>query len=245
MDRWIEIAIPSALTAGLSCAFASYVTFVPSCAFWGPVYHRGPDKTNQIALTFDDGPHPVGTARILDVLAKQNAKAAFFVVGREAARYPQLLRRIHDEGHLIGNHSFNHRGWSFLRGSHFWRAEIDRTDEVIKQAIGLRPRIFRPPLGMKTWHSMHAARRRHMTVTWSRRALDGISTTPDRILHRLLPKARGGDILLLHDGVSPQSRRDPSATVDALRPLIEGLRHRGLEPARLDAMLGMEAYEPL
>jgi peptidoglycan/xylan/chitin deacetylase (PgdA/CDA1 family) len=241
-SNWIHVGLPAALTAGVLTAASSYVTFVPGCAFWGPVIARGPRTSREVALTFDDGPHPGGSAPILDLLAELDVQATFFVVGREVQRYPQLVKRMHDEGHLVGNHSFDHRGWSFVRGRRYWQDQIDRTDEAIEGAIGVRPHLFRPPLGMKTLHSMQAAGRHHATVTWSRRALDGIATTSSRILRRLLPRARPGDILLLHDGVSPQSRRDPTATVGALRPLVTGLRDRGLEPVRLDQLLGIEAY---
>ena len=98
-------------------------------------------------------------------------------------------------------------------------------------------------MGVKTGFIMGAARRRgKAVVTWSRRALDGIATTTERILHRLVPHARAGDVLLLHDGVEPRSHRDPRHTVAALKPLILRLRDRGLAPAPLDDFLSLPAY---
>jgi peptidoglycan/xylan/chitin deacetylase (PgdA/CDA1 family) len=149
--------------------------------------------------------------------------------------------RIHKEGHIVGNHSFDHLGLGFLRGQAFWRDQIDRTDHVIGQTIGVRPNLFRPPLGTKTWFVARAAQR-HTVVTWNRRAMDGVATTSQRILDRLLRRTRPGDIIALHDGVSPQSRRDPSVTIEAIRPLIAGLRARGIEPVRLDELTGVKPY---
>jgi peptidoglycan/xylan/chitin deacetylase (PgdA/CDA1 family) len=195
----------------------------------------------RVALTFDDGPLPGATDRILDVLFKSNVKATFFVLGQPADRHPQLLRRIHDEGHIVGNHSYDHPGLGFLRGVEFWRRQMARTDEAIEREIGVVPRLFRPPLGMKTWIIARAAQT-HTVITWSRRAMDGIATTSGRILDRLVSRSQAGDIILLHDGVSPQSRRDPSGTIEAVGPLIAGLRERGIEPVRLDELTGVRAY---
>jgi hypothetical protein len=89
---------------------------------------------------------------------------------------------------------------------------------------------------------MWGAGRAHVTVTWTRRAFDGVTTAAERILERLVPHSKPGEILALHDGVGPQSRRDPWATVNAIRPLIQGLRGRGIEPVRLDALTGIPAY---
>jgi peptidoglycan-N-acetylglucosamine deacetylase len=242
-SEWIRIGIPAALGAGAVTASWARVTFAPGSAFWGPVVTRGSaGAPPRVALTFDDGPHPGGTDRILDILADLNIKATFFVLGQHVQQHPRLLAQIHEQGHIIGNHGYDHRGFGLVRGTGYWRRQIDRTDAAIEQIIGVRPRYFRPPLGMKTRFSTRAAARRHISVMWSRRGLDGVSTTPDRILRRLVPRARPGEILLLHDGVSPQSRRDPSATVAALGPLIVGLGERKLQVAALDELIGVQPY---
>jgi len=234
----IESLAITGATAGAITATFSYVTFGPRCGIWGPVVFRGATTgAPTVALTFDDGPLPGSTERVLDVLAELEVKAAFFVIGRRAREHPDLLRRIHHEGHLIGNHSFNHRGLGFLGGVRYWRSQLERTDAAIEAAVGLRPRLFRPPLGIKTPAIVRAAAGRTI-VTWTRRGFDGVSTNPRRILRRLVPHARPGDILALHDGLSPQSRRNPTQTIDALRPLIDGLRARNLRFARLDDLIG-------
>jgi peptidoglycan-N-acetylglucosamine deacetylase len=220
---------------------AAWATFAPQSQLWGRVVMRAADDgASRVALTFDDGPLPGATDRILDALADLRVKAAFFVIGREVERHPALVRRIAEEGHVVANHSFDHAPAGFLRGPWFWRRQIALTASAIERATSQRPRLFRPPLGIKTPPILWAAAREgHVTVNWARRAFDGVSTTSARILERLVPHTRPGEILALHDGVGPQSRRDPHATVEAIRPLIEGLRSRGIEPVRLDELVGL------
>jgi peptidoglycan/xylan/chitin deacetylase (PgdA/CDA1 family) len=226
-----------------AASVAAYGTFLPHSQLWGRVIWRGPADASHVALTFDDGPLPGATDRILDSLGELDAKAIFFVIGRYAVKHPHLVRRMHDEGHVVGNHSYDHASCGFLRGPWFWERQLKRTDDAISQIIGSRPRLFRPPLGIKTpfMCRMRAAGER-VTMTWARRAFDGVTTTSQRILDRLAPHSQAGEILALHDGVGPQSRRDPRATVDAIKPLIVGLRERGLEVMRADWMTKIAPY---
>jgi peptidoglycan/xylan/chitin deacetylase (PgdA/CDA1 family) len=210
-----------------------------------PVIWRG-DRSGppRVALTFDDGPGPSGTAQILDVLARLEAPAAFFVIGSNARRSPALVRRMDEEGHVVANHTFDHLRLGILKPRAFWRDQLARTDEIIVDLIGKRPRFFRAPLGFKSWTMRSPLRERgHLAIAWTRRALDGIPTTTPKILRRLRG-ARAGDILVLHDGEEPDRPRDQSATVAAIEPLVQGLRDRGIEIVRLDALIGREAYSP-
>lgn len=236
------IAFHGSVAVGL-CALG-WVSASPTNTFWGPVHCRGSCVGPPgYALTLDDGPTRESTTAILDTLGELGVRAAFFVIGTNARQFPDLLVRMHQEGHLIANHTLDHAHLSMFRGSRYWDHQLAETDQIIGQIIGRRPAMFRPPMGMKTGFNMAAAKRRgQAVVTWSRRAVDGISTTRDRILHRLVPHTVAGDILLLHDGVEPRSHRDPAPTVAALKPLILQLRDRGLEPAPLDDFLGLPAY---
>ncbi|MDB5293659.1 MAG: putative hydrolase [Phycisphaerales bacterium] len=223
-----------------------HATFIPRSRLFGPVVSRGiADGPARVALTFDDGPTAGATDRVLDALGELGVKAAFFVVGKNVEREPRLAARIVEEGHLIGNHSFDHFHSGMFGLAGFWRGQIGRTDLAIERATGVRPGMFRPPMGHKTPFIMAAAARAgHAVVTWNRRAWDGMaSATPGKIVERVAPSARAGDIILLHDGVEPQSRRDPSASVAAVKPLILALRERGLEPVRLDELTGLRAYQ--
>lgn len=242
LSRSLEIAGAAGLGAAAVCATWAHATFNARCQWFGRLVWRGRDgSAPQVALTFDDGPWPGATDRMLDILGEMDVRAAFFVIGKYVDRHPRLACRIEQEGHLLGNHTYDHLGLAFVRGRRFWGEQIDRCDAAIERACGVWPRLYRPPLGMKTWISAEVAGREHIAVTWSRSARDGLSTTPDRILSRLR-ECRGGDIVLLHDGVSPQSRRDPLATVRALPQIIRELRARGIEPVRLDAITGLAPY---
>jgi len=217
----------------------------PRSRFWGPIYCRatGEAAGAACAITFDDGPTPGSTERVLDLLGELNVRAAFFVIGRNVETAPHLLRRMHDEGHLIGNHSYHHHRLAMFRGHAYWTAEVHRTNELIWQIIGQRPAMFRPPLGVKTWFINHAAwAADQRIVTWSVRSMDGVANTSKRIVERVLPQTQPGDILLFHDGVEPGRQRDIGPTVAALGPTIMGLRQRGIEPRRLDELLGLHAY---
>ncbi|MDB5319165.1 MAG: putative hydrolase [Phycisphaerales bacterium] len=234
--------IPAIACAGLGAL--GYVSVAPRSNFWGRVVHRG-DAAGQpcYALTFDDGPCDRATPAILDTLGELNARATFFVIGLNARRFPNVVRRIFDEGHIVGNHSFNHSHFGVMRAGWYWDRQIRDTDALLQEIIGVKPALFRPPMGARQFHITRAARRHgHTLVTWSRRALDGFATTPERIVARLSDRTLPGDILLMHDGVEPNLRRDPTASIAAVRPLILALRQRGLEPAPLDELIKVSAY---
>jgi peptidoglycan/xylan/chitin deacetylase (PgdA/CDA1 family) len=242
MTGTIALASAAPIVAGL--AGLTYVTVAPASQFWGPVISRGKAGSNQVALTFDDGPTPGCTDRVLDALAKADAKATFFVVGCNASEHPALLRRIRDEGHLLANHTMRHSHYGVMRTFPYWFREIGQAEDVVRLEARLRMALFRPPMGVKTWHVARAVRELGYTlVTWSRRAMDGLPTTSQRIVDRL-GGATDGEILLLHDGVEPHApHRDRSATIEAIVPLIERLRARGLGPVRLDKLLGLKGYQ--
>jgi|SRR5665213_269669 len=243
IDPETQLAVGSALVAA-SAGFASCATFIPGSRIWGPIISHGTaDDPPRVALTFDDGPTAGGTDRILDLLAESNVKATFFVIGANVERAPELLRRIHHEGHLIGNHTFDHSRWCTTGLTKYWRRQIDKTDAAIQRVIGIRPLFFRPPIGHKTPHTISAARTHgHAIVNWSVRAWDGIPTTPEKIIAHVVPRCRRGSIVVLHDGVEPGRVRDPWATIAAVKGLVTSLRNRGLEPVRLDELTGLIPY---
>jgi peptidoglycan/xylan/chitin deacetylase (PgdA/CDA1 family) len=231
------LAPPLAVLGGLT-----YATVAPSCQFWGPSVARGRADSRQVALTFDDGPTPGPTDAILDILRAASVRASFFVVGVNVIKHPDLLRRIRDEGHLICNHSHSHSHFAMMRRRPYWIDEIVACDEAVGAAIGSRPKLYRPAMGVKTWHTFAALRQTgHTLVTWSSRARDGLPTTPQRIMQRF-EGVRPGEIMLLHDGVEPHApHADRSATIAALPMLLERLRQLELTPVRLDEMLGVAA----
>jgi peptidoglycan/xylan/chitin deacetylase (PgdA/CDA1 family) len=211
----------------------------PHSRLFGPVRSGGVRTERKcVALTFDDGPTPGTTERVLDVLAELHVPAAFFVIGLNVTRAPELLRRIHNEGHLIGNHSFEHSHTGYLRGGRYWDAQLADTDRAVREVIGANPSLFRPPIGIRTPRLMRAVRRSgHTLVTWSRRGLDGVERSPEYIRDRLVDPTRPGDILVLHDGIEPGGSCSREATIAALPMIVAGLRRRGFEFVRLDELL--------
>jgi len=232
--------------AGAAGSSALYGTFAPTSSFWGKVVWRAADTSKpQVSLTFDDGPTPDCTDRVLDLLAELGVKATFFVIGRNAQRSPDLLRRMDSEGHLIANHSFDHGHYDMFRGLTFWNRQVSRTDELIESIIGKKPALFRPAMGFTTFPIHHAARRGgHTVVTWSRRGRDGLRADASDIVRRIMHRNAPGDILMLHDGIDPHLTgiSDRSATLAAIGPLVNGLRERGLAAVRLDELLGIAGY---
>ena len=228
--------------AGVAATAAAMIA--PRCGAWGPVVYRGRSDGARIALTFDDGPTPGGTDGVLDALRAAGARATFFVIGANVDRHPDLVRRMHDEGHQVANHSYDHSHYGALRGPHYWRAQIEQTDAAIAHLIGVRPAMFRPPMGVKSPFIAAAARQAGQTVvTWGPRGRDCLrGTTARRIVQRITAGICPGDIALLHDGVDPHRHRDPRVTVETVAPLIAALRTRRLEPARLDELLDRPAY---
>lgn len=228
------------MAAGLT---GLYATFIPQAGIWCTNMTHGPRNSNRVALTFDDGPSAGHTDRVLEILAAHRVPAAFFVIGQNVEQDPALLRRLHEAGHVIGNHTWSHDHLSVFRGPAYWRDQLIRTDELVARHIGKRPCFFRPPVGIKFIFTARAVRRTSSTmVTWSRRGRDGVNTAAEQILDRLCPRTRGGDIIALHDGIDPHSPRKTESTMKALPELISRLRDRGLEFARLDDLLGIPAY---
>ena len=216
---------------------------MPRSQMFGKVMFRGETShLRRIALTFDDGPHPEVTPLILQSLSNHRATATFFVVGRHAARYPQLVERIHREGHIVANHSFQHAHLGTMRGTAYWRREIRGTDEVVHRIIGRWPALFRPPMGFKTHHVMRAAKQQgHTVVTWTRRAYDGIRANSHQIVERL-NHVDSGDIVLLHDGAVAPFRVRIESTERALSTLLHRWRSQDVIVQPLDQLLGVSAY---
>jgi peptidoglycan/xylan/chitin deacetylase (PgdA/CDA1 family) len=238
----IAAGVPILSTAAL--AALGYVSVSPTSRFWGPVVPTGDTSAPpRYALTFDDGPCDNATPRILDTLAQLNARATFFVIGVNAKRFPKIVRRIYDEGHIVANHSYTHSHFGIMRAGWYWERQIRQTDALLQEIIGVKPAFFRPPMGARHLHLTRAARRYgHTIITWSRRAMDGIPTTAERIVERLTRHTTGGDILIMHDGIDPNLHRDPTPSVAAVKPLIQQLRDQGLEPAPLDRLIGISPY---
>lgn len=246
---WPIIAVFLVL-AGVADVLAMVLWYAcswPSSQVLGPALVRGPAGGKRLALTFDDGPFPPYTEQILDILQAHGVRATFFVCGKDVERHPELLRRIHSEGHTIGNHTWSHPYLYFL--SHRKIAEeIDRTQEAIRKVTGQVPRLFRPPYGARWFGLYPVLRERKMAlIQWSVNPLDWKHETED-ILGSVRASLNPGAVILLHDGrqepggylhrllhrdATPEGygrlNADKSATADALPAILDCACAAGFE----------------
>jgi peptidoglycan-N-acetylglucosamine deacetylase len=196
---------------------------------------RGRRTERQAALTFDDGPDPRHTPRVLDILARERVGAAFFLIGRRAAERPELARRIADEGHDLGNHTWSHRSlWRC--GPRETEREIRQGHDAIALSAGSAPRFFRAPWGMSNLAMFPVLRRlRTPCVFWTVQAEGRHPTAPALQVQRVTQRVTPGAILDFHDadGVPGAGER----IVQALPPLIGSLRGAGYTLARLSDLL--------
>ncbi len=184
-------------------------------------------------LTFDDGPDPQWTPRILDILAEAAVPATFFLVGRLAVRHPSLVRRLAAEGHEVGNHTWSHRHpWTVLSSTA--RKEVRDGAAAIAGIIGRAPRFFRPPHGrLRQCMIEEAERGGQMLVLWNHSAVDwGPLGSARGVAHRLRA-AQAGDIILMHDG--GRGINHPEELVRVLPEFLSNLGQRGLAPSLLPA----------
>ncbi|MBS2023959.1 MAG: glycosyltransferase, partial [Deltaproteobacteria bacterium] len=208
---------------------------------------RGGRPKGKVALTFDDGPDPKYTPRILELLKARNVHAAFFLIGENAQAAPQLVRRELDEGHLIGNHSTTHPDLAKVSPLRL-ELELNVTERLLEWVSGARPKLFRPP-----YHSDEALDEVDNAVVIARASRLGYLTLgqdidpedfdlrdPDEIVKRVLERAKAGNVILLHDGGG-----DRSATVAALPKLLDGLAAQGLQVVDPWELTGMSRADLL
>lgn len=155
-----------------------------------------------LLLTFDDGPHPQYTPQILDVLKAHQAKAVFFVIGKNLAGNESIVKRMVDEGHTIGTHSWSHAFWFDMYGAAKMKAEIQKTQDYIKQITGKVPLLFRPPYGVTNPNLATAMLQTNIhSMGWNIRSFDTQSTDADKIFSKIQSRLQPNNILLLHDSL--------------------------------------------
>jgi peptidoglycan/xylan/chitin deacetylase (PgdA/CDA1 family) len=220
---WISLGIGLALGVWFCWACT-----VPSSTFFRPVLIRGPREGKRLSLTFDDGPAPPYTEKILDILRERRVPATFFVCGKNVERYPDLARRIVAEGHALGNHTYSHL-FVYFKSRKKLAEEIDRTQEIIEKTVGYRPTVFRPPYGARWFGLIPILMKRGMhLILWSATGYDWMKDAPG-IVAATMKELAPGAIILLHDGreTRPAGQIDRSPTVEALPAIIEGAQKFG------------------
>jgi peptidoglycan/xylan/chitin deacetylase (PgdA/CDA1 family) len=194
-----------------------------------------PGASSAVALTFDDGPAGDQTTRILDILRAEGVKASFFCIGKKIEGQEALLQRIHNEGHLIGNHSHTHHFWFDLFSTKKMLADLEQMNKASESVLGVRPRYVRPPYGVTNPNLAKAIRAAGGTsIGWTVRSLDTVAKKPEPLLGRLLQGIQPGAIFLLHD-TAP-------LTPEVLPDFIRSVKKRGLEFVRLDQFIKEPPY---
>lgn len=176
-------------------------------------------KEKKICLTFDDGPHS-NSLLILDVLKKHQIQAIFFCIGKQIEKHPEIAQQIFNEGHILGNHTYNHSHTISLLPASKFRAEIDRTDAVLSKITGQKTHLFRPPYGVTNPNIAKALEHYPQAVIgWNVRSFDTLATDQEKLFQKLIHEIKAGSILLFHDTLP--------LTTQILDNLITELKNRG------------------
>lgn len=189
----------------------------------GKSFEEGRKK---IALTFDDGPHPYYTEQLLKGLKERNVKATFFITGKNVETYPEIVKKIHEEEHLIGNHTYNHTQLTSKNQESF-KQEIIRTNKIIKEVTGEDTIFIRPPYG--SWNKEFEKELNMFPVLWTIDPLDWCSSNVSCIVSSVCARAGENDIILMHDQYK--------TTVTAALEIVDELTEQGYEFVTVDELL--------
>ena len=219
--------------------FVSLLVYGSACiqsGFFAPVLCCGSGTEKQIALSFDDGPSAAYTQHILKLLAKYQAPATFFVIGKNIEGNENVLKQMDRAGHIIGNHSFTHSTLIDLKLEQGLRNELRQTEETVFALVGKRPALFRPPFGVMTPHLAKAVKRlNYQVVGWSVRSLDTTMEPADSIVKRIQSQLKPGAVILMHD--------TSAKSVEVLRQILEFSVHNGYKIVGADRLLNIEPYK--
>ena len=231
------VALGTAAVVGVAAVSAGYQSMAPTGQWYGRTFSGLPFGTKQLALTYDDGPNDPHTLRLLEVLARHDVRATFFLIGRYVAQRPDIVREIVKAGHIIGNHTFTHPLLIFKTAAET-RDELTRCRVAIHEAVGEHSNLFRPPFGGRRPATLHVARQLGLEpVMWNVTGYDWNAPPSTVIEEKVSSQIRGGDVILLHDGGHKQMGADRSQTVIATDHLITRYRSQGYAFATIREML--------
>lgn len=232
-------AVPGLRAPALALMIADHAVLMgagmlPRTRTLGPNLRRLPAGQNRVCLTFDDGPDPEVTPRVLDLLDRHGARATFFCIGELVERHPELTREIVRRGHRVENHTHRHLNRFAMLGPGGLAREIDRAQGAIAAATGRAPELFRPPAGIRSpLLEPLLAKRGLWLASWTRRGYDTVRSDPERVLAALVRELSDGDVLLLHDGRAARTRDGEPVVLEVLPRLLERLEADGLDAVAL------------
>jgi len=234
--RGILFSLVILLLVAFGTYYQSRNLTLPSLVKQAGTYYMVNTQEKVVALTFDDGPDPLYTGALLDVLKEKNVKATFFVLGENAKKNPDLLKRISVEGHEVGNHGYSHS----YTTSKFIR-ELDRTDEVIYQIIQQHTSFYRPPGGIISKSIIEGVKDKGYILTlWSIDSSDWRNPGPTRIVRNVVKSSFPGAIILLHDGGEKREQ-----TINALTSIIDQLKQQGYRFVTVSELRSFESNTPV
>lgn len=215
----------------------SYGAVSPSSQLFGRTFVAAGAASRQLALTFDDGPNDPHTLRLLEVLAKHEVKATFFMIGRFVRARPEITRAVSQAGHVIGNHTDTHPNLFFVSPARLAR-ELDDCERALTDTVGEHSQLFRPPFGLRRPGTLRAVAGRGLTtVMWSVTGFDWQLPTAEAIERRVTPQVRGGGVILLHDGGHRHMGVDRAPTVAATDNLLARYRGEGYSFVTIPEMI--------
>lgn len=221
----------------LIIALSLYASFSIRSSLFGKIYWRGRTDLRQVALTFDDGPHPQFTRQILEILGREKIPATFFLVGKKVEAYPDIVQEIAAQGHELGFHGFTHRRL-WLKPRRFLRDELERSRAAFRKVLGNEPKLFRPPYGVRGRRIMQMAKQAGWkSIYWTQAGWDWTEISGKEVARRTLKHPQPGSILLLHDSDGPSLEADRQRTVEALEIIIQELRDLGFSFAKVSEIL--------
>jgi peptidoglycan-N-acetylglucosamine deacetylase len=215
--------------------YGRYASMAPRSQLYGRTFVGLRRGSRLLALTYDDGPHPRNTPALLDVLSRHSVRATFFLVGERVARQPGVTREVASAGHVIANHTYDHRRLIFCSPARV-RTELSGCERVLADHVGEHSRLWRPPYGGRLPHVMRVAANMGLqAVMWTVDARDWyLRTTTDEVENRVARRIRGGDVILMHDGGGERLH-----TVQATDRLIRRFKDEGYTFVTVPEMMSL------
>jgi peptidoglycan/xylan/chitin deacetylase (PgdA/CDA1 family) len=232
------------LGAAAAASVAGYQSMAPTGQWYGPTFTGLGRGSKQIALTYDDGPNDPHSLRLLDVLARHDVRATFFMIGRYVRQRPEIVREVARAGPVIGNHTLTHPRL-ILESARRTRMELVECRAALTDAVGEHSNLFRPPFGGRRPATLRIARELGLeTIMWNVTGYDWNAPTAARVEKKVMRQMRGGDVILLHDGGHRAMGADRGQTVIATDNLIQRYKDQGVRFVTVTEMMRAISGQP-
>jgi peptidoglycan-N-acetylglucosamine deacetylase len=229
--------IVSSICGAIATSVAGYQSMAPTGQWYGRTFTGLKPGARQLGLTYDDGPNDPHTLRLLEVLARHNVKATFFVIGRYLKQRPDIARELVRAGHIVGNHTFSHPNLIFASARQT-AMQLRDCEQALTDAVGEHSRLFRPPFGGRRPATLKIARALGLEpVMWNVTGWDWKGKPSEYLERKVIQQIRGGDVVLLHDGSHAAFGADRSQTVVATERLITRYKSEGYEFVTIPEMM--------